>query len=86
MSLYIKTIIEKNIGNQDYVIAMDIDGKIHNLYTNMSENFLSDGYKNLDSFKKEFLPEFTYKVKDIKITKTISKTVVPDTRILLRST
>ena len=25
-----KTIIEKNIGNQDYVIAMDIDGKIHN--------------------------------------------------------
>ena len=23
-----KTIIEKNIGNQDYVVAMDIDGKI----------------------------------------------------------
>lgn len=52
--------------------SIETGGRKYNLYTNMSENFLSDGYKNLDSFKKEFLPEYTYKVKDIKITKTIS--------------
>lgn len=43
-----------------------------NLFTNVCKNYVSDGYKNLDSFEKEYLPVFTYKVKDVKITKTIS--------------
>lgn len=49
-----------------------INGEEYNLYTNICKNYISDGYKVLDSFEKEYLPIFTYKVKDIKIVKTIS--------------
>ena len=49
-----------------------IDHEEYNLFTNVCENFIADGYKNLDSFEKEYLPVFTYKFKDIKIVKTIS--------------
>jgi len=48
-----------------------VNGEEYNLFTNVCENYISDGYKNLDSFEKEYLPIFTYKVKDIKIVKTI---------------
>ena len=52
--------------------SIEIDGRKHNLFTNMCDNFVADGYKYLDSFKKEVLPEFTYKINDTKIVKTIS--------------
>ena len=52
--------------------SIEIEGEKFNLYTNISNNYISEGYKYLDSFKKEYLPEYTYKVKDIKIVKTIS--------------
>lgn len=52
--------------------AIRVNGKSYNLYTNVCENYISDGYKYLDSFEKEILPQFTYKVEDIKIVKTIS--------------
>lgn len=45
--------------------------KSKNLYTNMCENYISDGYKNLESFEKEYIPIFTYKVKDIEVKKMI---------------
>ncbi len=51
---------------------IEVNGEEYNLYTNVCKNYISDGYKNLDSFEKDYLPIFTYKVKDIKITKTIS--------------
>lgn len=51
---------------------IEVNGEEYNLYTNVCKNYISDGYKNLDSFEKEYLPVFTYKVKDIKIVKTIS--------------
>lgn len=51
---------------------IEVNGEEYNLYTNICKNYISDGYKNLDSFEKEYLPIFTYKVKDIKIVKTIS--------------
>ena len=49
-----------------------VDGEEYNLFTNVCKNYISDGYKNLESFEKEYLPIFTYKIKDIKIIKTIS--------------
>lgn len=52
--------------------AINVNGKNYNLFTNVCENYVSDGYKNLDSFEKEILPQYIYKVEDIKIVKTIS--------------
>ena len=49
-----------------------VNDEENNLFTNVCENYISDGYKYLESFEKEFLPVFTYKVNDIKIVKTIS--------------
>ncbi|MBR3613653.1 MAG: glycogen debranching enzyme N-terminal domain-containing protein [Clostridia bacterium] len=63
---------------QRHLIISKLDESIvvneeeHKLFTNVCENFISDGYKYLESFEKEYLPVFTYKVNDIKITKTIS--------------
>lgn len=51
---------------------IEVNGEEYNLYTNVCKNYISDGYKFLDSFEKEYLPVYTYKVKDIKIVKTIS--------------
>lgn len=51
---------------------IEVNGEEYNLYTNVCKNYISDGYKNLDSFEKDYLPVFTYKMKDIKIVKTIS--------------
>lgn len=44
----------------------------YNLFTNVCKNHISDGYKYLESFEKDYLPVFTYKINDIKIVKTIS--------------
>lgn len=52
--------------------AIEINGKNYNLFTNVCENYISDGYKNLETFEKDILPQFTYKVEDVKIVKTIS--------------
>ena len=49
-----------------------IDGEEYNLFTNVCRNYVSDGYKYLESFEKEYLPIFTYKINDVKIVKTIS--------------
>ena len=51
--------------------AIEIDGEVHNLYTNMCKNYISDGYKYLESFEKEYVPIFTYNVKGISIKKLI---------------
>ena len=61
-----------------YVLLSKVDecvyiGNEHyNLYTHVSKNYISDGYKVLDSFEKEILPEYNFKVKDMKINKKIS--------------
>ena len=49
-----------------------INDKEYDLFTNVCKNFIADGYKYLDSFEKEYLPVFTYKIDDMKIVKTIS--------------
>lgn len=51
--------------------SITINNKNHNLYTNMCENYISDGYKYLVDFKKQYVPTFTFEVNGIKIEKTI---------------
>lgn len=51
--------------------SIEICGEKHNLYTNMCNNYISDGYKYLESFEKNPLPEFVYKVGNVKIVKKI---------------
>ena len=45
--------------------SIEIGRKNYNLYTNMSNNYISDGYKHLESFEKDYIPIFTYKVEDV---------------------
>lgn len=52
--------------------SIEMEGKKHILYTNMCRNYISEGYKNLESFEKNPLPEFTYKIEEVKIQKKLS--------------
>ena len=51
--------------------TIEISGKKYNLYTNVGKNYISDGYKYIESFTKEILPIFKYKVGDVEISKNI---------------
>lgn len=51
--------------------SIEIEGENHNLYTNISNNYISEGYKNLESFEKDYIPIFTYKINDVEIKKLI---------------
>ena len=51
--------------------SIEISGKKYNIYSNICRNYISEGYKYLESFEKEYYPTFTYKVKDVTITKSI---------------
>ena len=51
--------------------SIEIRGKTYELFTNVGKNYISQGYKYLQSFTKEILPIFKYEVKDVSISKTI---------------
>lgn len=51
--------------------SIEIEGKKYNLYTNMANNYISDGYKYEESFEKDYIPIFTYKVEGVEIKKLI---------------
>ncbi len=51
--------------------ALEINNKKYNLYTNMSKDYISDGYKYQESFEKDYIPIFTYKVEDVTLKKLI---------------
>ena len=51
--------------------SIEIDGKNYDLYTNVGTDFTSQGFKYLESFEKDFVPIFKYKVENIEITKVI---------------
>ena len=51
--------------------SIEIKQTKYNFYANMCHNYISDGYKYLQSFEKEYIPSFTYQIRDIKITKYI---------------
>ena len=51
--------------------SVDIAGTNYPLYTNLCKNYISEGYKSQQIFEKEYIPEFTYKVKDMVIKKQV---------------
>ncbi len=51
--------------------SITINDRKHELYTNTCKNYVSQGFKYLESFQKDILPIFKYKVEDTEITKTI---------------
>jgi len=51
--------------------SIEIDGERFNLYSNMCQSYISDGYKHLESFEKEYMPIFTYNINGILIKKII---------------
>ena len=51
--------------------SLVLDGRKYDLYTNVCRNYISQGFQYLESFQKEMLPVFKYKVEDTEITKTI---------------
>ena len=51
--------------------AIETDEKKYTLYSNMCKNYISEGFKYQEEFEKDYIPIFTYKVKDITIKKLI---------------
>jgi len=63
-------------GNRNVILSkldesIQTNGKSYELYTNICKNHVSEGYKKLVSFEKEYIPIFTYKIGDIDIKKFI---------------
>ena len=60
-----------------YLILSKVDESIqigdikYNLYTNVGENYISQGYKYQVSFEKEYFPTYNYEVEGVEISKTI---------------
>lgn len=51
--------------------SITLDGRKYDFYTNVCKNYVSQGFQYLESFQKEILPVFKYKIEDTEITKTI---------------
>ena len=51
--------------------SITLDEEKYELYTNVCVNHVSQGFKYLESFQKDIIPIYKYKVKDTEITKTI---------------
>ena len=51
--------------------SIEIKGKKYELFTNIGKNYISQGYKYQQSFVKEYMPIFAYKVEDVEITKVV---------------
>lgn len=51
--------------------SITIGKKKYDLFTDVCEDYISDGYKSLESFTKEYVPIFKYKVDNVEITKLI---------------
>lgn len=60
-----------------YLILSKVDESIqigenkYDLYTNVGENYISQGYKYQEKFEKDIFPTFSYKIEDAQISKTI---------------
>ena len=52
--------------------TLKVGNESYNLFTNICENYVSDGFKYLNSFEKEYIPKFTYQVGKIEIIKKIA--------------
>ena len=63
--------------------SIETNGKKYNLYTNMCKNYISNGYKYLESFEKDYIPTFEYKVDGINIKKSICMEYGKNTVVIL---
>ena len=52
--------------------SIEVRGKKYDLYTNIGKEYISKGFQYQESFEKNIVPTFTYKIGKIEITKTIS--------------
>lgn len=52
--------------------SIEANGEKYNLYTNLCHHYMAEGYQYLESFEKNPLPEFTYKVANVKVQKKLS--------------
>ena len=51
--------------------SIETRGKKYDLYTNIGKEYISKGFEYQDSFEKNIVPTFTYKIGKIEITKSI---------------
>ena len=51
--------------------SIEVRGKKYDLYTNIGKEYISKGFKYQESFKKDIIPTFNYKIGKIEITKKI---------------
>lgn len=51
--------------------SIEIDDRKEGLFTNIGKNYISQGYKFQESFVKEYMPIFAYKVEDVEVTKVV---------------
>ena len=51
--------------------SIELNGKKHDLYTNVCEKYISKGYEYQEEFIKEYVPVFKYKIGEVEITKVI---------------
>ncbi len=63
--------------------SIEFNGNKYPLYTNICDNYISDGYKRIESFEKKYVPIFTYKIEDISIKKTICMQYGRNTVVIL---
>ncbi len=63
--------------------SIEMEGKKYNLYTNMSTNYISKGYKHQESFEKDYIPTFSYKIEDTLINKSICMKYMENTVCIL---
>lgn len=63
--------------------SIETNGKKYNLYTNIANGDISEGYNYLTDFKKEYLPIFTYRVEGITIKKFVCMQYGKNTVVVL---
>ena len=63
--------------------SIETNGHKYNLYTNIANGDISEGFKYLTDFKKEYLPIFTYSVEGITIKKFICMQYGKNTVVVL---
>ena len=51
--------------------SLEISGTSYKLYSNICENYISEGYKYQTEFEKEYIPTFTYKINNVTVKKLI---------------
>ncbi len=51
--------------------SIEVQGRKYDLYTNVCQNYISNGYKYLVSFEKDYVPVFKYKIGQVEIIKKV---------------